>query len=210
MRFCRTLLEKFVVLFNMDKQLKTPRRSSEASEKSLPPPPPDPQFESRFRDKIKDSSCALQRCELPEPYQRLLNSVEREQNFHKILDDSIASDCLKFKSECSDTSSNSESLTKFSLKGKNSAKPINRFPEFSALLKRECEEFIEPLQNRLRPSITAALAAYDAIEQLNRLHAMLDDLCVLQEQLYQRKVCLQYAKELNERRKLVEKVGPNL
>ncbi|XP_055381222.1 uncharacterized protein LOC129611848 isoform X2 [Condylostylus longicornis] len=51
-------------------------------------------------------------------------------------------------------------------------------------LKEECEKFIKPLLNRASSTISAALAAYDAFEQLSSLHGLIDKILKLEEQNY--------------------------
>lgn len=144
---------------------------------TLPTPPPDP------RGYQSDNVFIYPPTErdLPAEIHGLLKYAERQEEFQKDLNKKIASECRNPQhSQLEDsTSSGPDEKQKCSC---------------CESIRKESSETMEPLQYRLNATVTAALAAYGAIEQLNHLYAMWDQYMTKERELRQRKECLGYVK----------------
>lgn len=104
-------------------------------------------------------------------FKRIIGYKERETAFLKTLKDTIDMEAQN----------NSEKKRKHSTGGPSNADDA----EFSAdMLNDECDKYLLPLIQRTGPSISAALVTTGAIDQLDKLHGILEHLLHMQEQNY--------------------------
>lgn len=104
-------------------------------------------------------------------FKRIIGYKERETAFLKTLKDTIDMEAQ----------SNSEKKRKHSTGGPSNADDGS----FSAdMLNDECDKYLLPLIQRTGPSISAALVTTGAIDQLDKLHGILEHLLHMQEQNY--------------------------
>lgn len=174
------------------------RTSTIIPRESLPTPPPDPR-EALTRNSHIENVFVYPptKKDLPHEFQGLLNCNERQEEFKKMLHRSIANDCQNFHHQ-----QQQQHATTNERKG--SREEDRRQQNFQQQhqcqccdrIRKECEESIEPLQYRLTSSITAVLAAYGAIEQLNRMYSMWDQYLSMDREMLQRKECLRYVRSL--------------
>uniref|UniRef100_A0A1B0BQ32 Uncharacterized protein n=1 Tax=Glossina palpalis gambiensis TaxID=67801 RepID=A0A1B0BQ32_9MUSC len=150
------------------------RTSTIITRESLPTPPPDPRVREAQENVFiyppitKNFSSELQ---------GLLKFGERQNEYQKLLRQSIASDCRKSH--------------KNSTKEDSSTDEADRC-ECCEKLRKEFEYIMEPLQNRLNSNITNALAAYGAMDQLNRMYTMWEHYIIVEKELRQSKERLRY------------------
>ncbi|XP_037821990.1 uncharacterized protein LOC119610721 isoform X2 [Lucilia sericata] len=167
------------------------RTSTIIPRESLPTPPPDPREALARNSQIENVFVyPPTKKDLPSEFHGLLNYAERQEEFQKMLNRTIANDCQNFHNT-NQTMSNER-------KGSRDEDNKQRQHQCQCCdrIRKECEESIEPLQYRLTSTITAALAAYGAIEQLNRMYTMYDQYLSLERDMSQRKECLRYVRTL--------------
>uniref|UniRef100_A0A1A9Z9N4 Uncharacterized protein n=1 Tax=Glossina pallidipes TaxID=7398 RepID=A0A1A9Z9N4_GLOPL len=160
------------------------RTSTIITRESLPTPPPDPRERAAQENVFiyppitKNFSSEIQ---------GLLKFGERQNEFQKLLRQSIVSDCRKSH--------------KNSTKEESSTDEADRC-ECCEKLRKEFEYIMEPLQNHLNSSITNALAAYGAMDQLNRMYTMWEHYVIVEKELRQSKERLRYVNLLQ--RKVID------
>ena len=169
------------------------RTSTIIPRESLPTPPPDPR-ESTTTSPLRRTSQTENifvypptKKDLPVEFQGLLKYGERQEEFQNMLNKTIANDCKNFHKNFQTSNT--------SPKGEEPGKTQHQC-QCCDRLRKDCDESIEPLRYRLTSTITAALAAYGAIEQLNRMYTMWDQYLTMEKELRQRKECLQYVRLL--------------
>ncbi|XP_013116324.2 uncharacterized protein LOC106093733 isoform X1 [Stomoxys calcitrans] len=151
---------------------------------SLPTPPPDPRCSSQsdnffiYPPTEKD---------LPSELHGLLRYAERQEEYQQTLQKKIASDCRNLHQNPGEDSSNTGQDDK------------QHKCTYCDKVRKECCEFMEPLQFRLNGAVTAALAAYGAIEQLNHLYSMWEQYITKEREMRERKECLRYIKLLEKK-----------
>lgn len=172
------------------------RTSTTIPRESLPSPPPDPR-ETRNSQIENVFVYPPTKKDLSNEFYGLYNFAERQEEFQKMLNRSIANDCKNFH-ETANRTAMEDSKRKGSRdedKRQQQQQQPHQCP-CCETIRKECEECIEPLQYRLTSTITAALAAYGAIEQLNRMYTMWDQYLTMDRQMLQRKECLRYVRSL--------------
>uniref|UniRef100_A0A1A9WY55 Uncharacterized protein n=1 Tax=Glossina brevipalpis TaxID=37001 RepID=A0A1A9WY55_9MUSC len=166
------------------------RTSTILARESLPTPPPDP------RGKTAQENVFIYppiRKDFSSEFQSLLKFGERQNEFQKLLRQSIASDCRR---------SHKNSTTR----EERSADEADRC-ECCEKLRKEFEYIMEPLQNHLNSNITSTLAAYGAMDQLNRMYTMWEHYIIIERELRQSKERLRYVNLLQ--RKIIEEKNLN-
>ncbi|XP_075148332.1 uncharacterized protein LOC142222202 [Haematobia irritans] len=148
---------------------------------SLPTPPPDPRCGTQSENFFIYPPTEK---DLPVELHGLLRYAERQEEFQQILNKKIINDCRNLHRTPGEESSNSGHDDKHSK------------CSYCEKLRKECSEFMEPLQYRLNGAVTAALAAYGAIEQLNSLYNMWEQYIAKEREMRERKECLRYVKLL--------------
>lgn len=143
------------------------RKKSYDYKNDLPPPPDPPKgssgsltstpFSAGSATTSTAAPATSQPSPLPDSIARLYTFKEREMLFLKSLNDTI-------KSENQNSDINIENS------------------DNSDLLATECYDYINPLLNRSGSSIAAALSTLGAVDQLDRLHNLMNQLLTLQEQ----------------------------
>ncbi|XP_073815675.1 uncharacterized protein isoform X2 [Musca autumnalis] len=187
------------------------RTSTIIPRESLPTPPPDPRGGgggggANQSDNIFVYPTPAEK-NLPAELQGLLRYAERQEEFQQTLNKKIANDCrtLHHPQQQDDGSTQGGS-------GGGAGGDKQHSCSCCEKLSKECAEFMEPLQFRLNGAVTAALAAYGVIEQLNHLYAMWEQYITKERELRERKECLRYVKLLERKRaeasKLKEKPQP--
>lgn len=171
----------------MEKDKPVRKKSTEKYEQ-LPAPPPDPHLVI-----VND---------IPDAFKRLYGYREREASFLKSLKETIDMEGQKSNRSSLNKRQHSTSTTAgvSSISSSSSASAAagcqcdtnEQFTEKtqnnnsdSDILLDECESYVSPLLNRSGPSITAALCTQGAIDQLDKLHVILGQLLIMQEQNYQ-------------------------
>ncbi|KAM7359709.1 uncharacterized protein ACRADG_000985 isoform 1-T3 [Cochliomyia hominivorax] len=187
------------------------RTSTIIPRESLPTPPPDPR-ETLTKNSHTENVFVYPptKKDLPNEFHGIINTAERQEEFQRMLHRSIANDCQNFHR----TMGNEKKAIREDDKRQQHPNQHQQHPQQQQppqpqhqcqccdKIRKECEESIEPLQYRLTSTITAALAAYGAIEQLNRMYSIWDQYLSLDREMSQRKECLRYVKSLE--RKLDE------
>lgn len=171
------------------------RTSANIPRESLPTPPPDPRETPSGNSQMGNIFVyPPTKKDLPHEFQSLLNYAEREEEFQRKLDKTIASDCQNL---------HKNSMEDIKRKGSREEDRCSQQQQQQQhqcqccdRIRKECDESIEPLQYRLTSTISAALAAHGAIEQLNRLYALWDQYLTLDRQMLQRMECLRYVRAL--------------
>lgn len=107
--------------------------------------------------------------EMPEAFQRIAGFQKRQDIFLKTLASTISDQA---KSPASTTTTLADAYN------------VCDDGTTADTLTAECEEFIKPLLARTGPSISAALVTEGAIDQLNKLHGILEQLLDMQAQNY--------------------------
>lgn len=125
------------------------------SSEKCPPLPPDP---------IVDPS---------DPFKRIIGYKEREAAFLKTLKETIDME----------TQSNSDKKRKHST-GSGPSSNVDDSLFSVDMLNDECDKYLLPLIQRTGPSISAAISTAGAIDQLDKLHGILEHLLHMQEQNY--------------------------
>lgn len=155
----------------MEKEKTTRKKSYEKYSSSplgaLPVPPPDP------------SSSA--RTDLPEAFRRIIGYEEREAAFLRSLQATI--DEENRLGAC-DALNNYDNSSEGAVGGGGDGGAC-----CEETLAQECDAFIRPLLARSGPSISAALVTEGAIDQLDKLHGILENLLSMQEQSYRLRRC---------------------
>ncbi|XP_037949497.1 uncharacterized protein LOC119680645 [Teleopsis dalmanni] len=166
---------------------RTPSRRSSKTfyrTESLPSPPPPPDL----REKSEEIFFKYPpiRKDLPVTYEKLLDFEKRQDEFNKTLNNLIEHGCqLKQNVVSHDTSSqNIDEVLKCAC---------------CHQIREECTNFIEPLHRRLENSITGALAAYGAVEQLSRMYSIWDKFLDAERKWHRQKECLNYVNLLQEK-----------
>lgn len=126
-----------------------------SSEKCAPLPPPDP---------LNDQS--------DQSFKRIIGYKDRETAFLKTLKDTV-----DMEAQC-----NSEKKRKHSTGSGPSTADDSSFS--ADMLNDECDKYLLPLIQRTGPSISAAISTAGAIDQLDKLHGILEHLLHMQEQNY--------------------------
>lgn len=168
----------------MEKDKPVRKKSTEKYEQ-LPAPPPNPQLVI-----VND---------VPDAFKRLYGYREREALFLKSLQETIEMEGQN--SNRSLINKRQHSLNTAAAVGVASTSSassaagcqcdIENFTEKtqnysdSDILLDECDSYVSPLLKRSGPSITAALSTQGAIDQLDKLHVILGQLLIMQEQNYQ-------------------------
>lgn len=163
---------------------------------SLPTPPPDPRTGSGVAGGDGGNSQTENffiyppaEKDLPAELHGLLRYAERQEEFQQILNKTIARDCQSLHHRQGEDSSF----------GNSSQDDKTHKCSCCEKVRKECAEFMEPLQFRLNGAVTAALAAYGVIEQLNRLYSMWEQYIAKEKELRERKECLRYVKMLEKK-----------
>lgn len=105
-------------------------------------------------------------------FKRIIGYKERESAFLKTLKETIDMEAQ----------SNSDKKRKHSTGSGPSNVDENTFS--ADMLNDECDKYLLPLIQRTGPSISAALVTAGAIDQLDKLHGILEHLLHMQEQNY--------------------------
>ncbi|XP_065371499.1 uncharacterized protein LOC135963522 [Calliphora vicina] len=167
------------------------RTSTIIPRESLPTPPPDPRETLTRNSQIENVFIyPPTKKDLPVEFHGLLNYTERQEEFQRMLNRTIANDCQNLHRTGTNTVSNERKDSR------DEDKQRQHQCQCCDRIRKECEESIEPLQYRLTSTITAALAAYGAIEQLNRMYGIWDQYLAMDREMCQRKECLRYVKTL--------------
>lgn len=143
----------------MEKE-KVSRKKSTDRYTSLPVPPPDPS--------------TSQRSDLPEAFRRIIGYEEREAAFLRTLKATIDEEDRQLGLRQDDGSEGAVG---------------GEVEEAEMSLAQECDTYIRPLLARTGPSISAALVTEGAIDQLDKLHGILEHLLHMQEQNYRLRRC---------------------
>lgn len=155
---------------------------------NLPIPPPDPRG---ITDHIRTPNEILRERSTP-GLTRLRNYNDRQAIFMRALHESLQVDAHQILEE--------EEMIEMS----TTPPPTDR--ECDAL-KEECEVYIGPLLDRTQSAVSAALVAYDAFEQLNQLHNLMEQAINIQEQNYKMRCYIRDVRTLCELKKAQEKVS---
>lgn len=160
----------------------------------LPSPPPDPRDTGPLQQQqqLKKSCDNIfvyptaansnsRQKELPTEFQGLLKYAEKQEEFKRILNKSILDDCKQFHGAVGEQDQQHQNCA------------------ICEQIRRECEETLEPLQYRLNASITAAMAAHGAVEQLNSLYNMWEQYLVAEQKLRKERECLLYVRLLEKK-----------
>lgn len=143
--------------------------SSTSSQQTPPPPPP--------------------LADLPEAFRRIIGYKEREASFFKQLRETIQMENISNnRLSATDAAVTAAARAAECAAGacRKITPPIMIVDEFGATdtLTEECDNYVLPLVKRTGPSISAALVTEGAIDQLDRLHGILEQLLHMQEQKY--------------------------
>lgn len=160
---------------------------------NLPPPPPDPRG---ITDQIRTPNEILKERSTPGLH-RLRSYKDRQAIFMKALHESLQLDATQILEE-------EEMIDELTAEMSTTPPPTDR--ECDAL-KEECEVYIGPLLDRTKSAVSAALVAYDAFEQLNQLHSLMEQAINIQEQNYKMRCYIRDVKTLCELKKAQEKVS---
>lgn len=147
--------------FTMEKEKASRKKSSEKYAATLPIPPPDPLAS-----------------DLPEAFKRIIGYKEREMSFFKSLRETIQLENKKVNTKRQNSGGSIGGITNDMDDG------ANKSDFTSANLTEECDNYMMPLLKRTGPSISAALVTEGAIDQLDKLHGILEQLLHMQEQNY--------------------------
>lgn len=162
------------------------------------------------------------RPDLPEAFKRIIGYKEREATFFKTLKETI-------QMESNRANDNSGAVNVSSAKRQNSGgsnqsaagaignstmtdgdenmRRASIVPEdIAGTLAEECDNYISPLVKRTGPSISAALVTEGAIDQLDKLHGILEQLLNMQEQNYKLRRATRDVETLNGLNKLHKQV----
>lgn len=188
----------------MEKEKSVRKKSTEKYAPTLPVPPPDPL-----------------RTDLPEAFKRIIGFKEREASFFKSLKETIQMENLRNSTEATNNTSvrldNGIATTTTSTTDVASRKitpPIMVVDDCDETLTEECDNYVMPLLNRTGPSISAALVTEGAIDQLDKLHGILEQLLHMQAQNYKLRRSTRDVETLNGLQKLehqvvVSNINPN-
>lgn len=150
----------------MEKE-KSPRKKSTdkysmpaADVNALPEPPPDPRLP-----------------EMPEAFRRIAGFQRRQDTFLQTLATTISAEESGKGAPTDDSDCGGGGVVA-------AAGIVDDDGSSAAGLTAECDEFIKPLLTRTGPSISAALVTEGAIDQLNKLHGILEQLLDMQAQNY--------------------------
>lgn len=146
-------------LNNAMEKEKASRKKSSERYTPLPVPPPDP---------------TSPRADLPEAFRRIIGYEEREAVFLRTLQATIDEEERQAANRMDDGS-----------EGAVGGEMDHR----EGSLAEECDTYIRPLLARSGPSISAALVTEGAIDQLDKLHGILENLLHMQEQSYRLRRC---------------------
>ena len=166
---------------NVTATISAVRKKSTEKNLSLPHPPPDPS-------------------DLPDAFKRIIGYKDREVNFLKSLKETIQMENKKneFRQQhslaaCSsdggaslcDNSNNDvpETASVGAIK-KTTSESDGYYTPPPMNISEECDSYILPLLKRSGPSISAALVTQGAVDQLDRLHNILEQLLNMQSQQY--------------------------
>lgn len=138
---------------------KASRKKSSDKYTALPVPPPDP---------------STPRNDLPEAFRRIIGYEEREADFLRTLKATIDEEDRQRGLRADDGSEGAVG---------------GETDDGEMSLAQECDTFIRPLLARTGPSISAALVTEGAIDQLDKLHGILEHLLHMQEQTYRLRRC---------------------
>lgn len=158
---------------------------------NLPPPPPDPRG---ITDEIRTPNEILKSRSTP-GLTRLRSYKDRQAIFLRALHESLQYDSNQILEE---------EIEELTAEMSTTPPPTDR--ECDAL-KEECEVYIGPLLDRTKSAVSAALVAYDAFEQLNQLHSLMEQAINIQEQNYKMRCYIRDVKALCELKKAQEKVS---
>lgn len=146
----------------MEKEKATRKKSSEKyPPPRLPVPPPDP---------------SSPRTDLPEAFRRIIGYEEREATFLRTLQATMEEQ--------------RQAALRIDCDGSEGAVGGGGEDDSCEMsLAQECDAYIRPLLARSGPSISAALVTEGAIDQLDKLHGILEHLLDMQEQTYRMRRC---------------------
>lgn len=137
----------------------------------LPQPPPDP------------LPSVPTRTDLPEAFRRIIGYKEREATFFRQLRETIQMESANHRADLSAAARAAEMAAGACRKITPPIMIVDEFGTADALTE-ECDNYVLPLVKRTGPSISAALVTEGAIDQLDRLHGILEQLLHMQEQKY--------------------------
>lgn len=181
----------------MEKEKSVRKKSTEKYAPTLPVPPPDPL-----------------RADLPEAFKRIIGYKEREASFFKSLRETIQMENLRNSNDDPKSLSvrtdegNANPAPTAEVTSRKITPPIMVVDDCDGdeTLTEECDNYVMPLLNRTGPSISAALVTEGAIDQLDKLHGILEQLLHMQAQNYKLRRSTRDVETLNGLQKLEHQV----
>lgn len=182
----------------MEKEKSVRKKSTEKYAPTLPVPPPDPL-----------------RADLPEAFKRIIGYKEREASFFKSLKETIQMENLRNSNEVTnnlsarlDEGNATAAISTTEMASRKITPPIMVVDDCDGdeTLTEECDNYVMPLLNRTGPSISAALVTEGAIDQLDKLHGILEQLLHMQAQNYKLRRSTRDVETLNGLQKLEHQV----
>lgn len=172
----------------MDKDQKPGSRKRSSERRfDLPTPPPDPQ--------TKEHSDALR---------RLLTFKERETAFLKSIRDTIAAEASTFNSKNEAADPMTSGAAAMPLQPASSID--NPQDAHGKMLTEEVDAYVGPLLRRTALSVQASLVTHGALDQLDQLHNLLDQLNSIQERNMRLRKCVRDVETLTNLKKLHKQV----